>query len=541
MFRDKASRKANGKDMEKILKCVFFVIFLLMSGCSLKNLERSADREVSSIMSEKMKKIEGEKVPGFIPGIDESSRSETVFLTLKDAIVLAAKNNREYKSRQEDIYLNMLDLTYQRYLYRTRFGLTGDAGWDKGDGESFSGGLNLRLLRWLAQGAQITMNISEDFIKYLTGDRRKDVQTIISMNILQPLLRGAGKAIAQEDLVQAERSAIYSLRNFIRYQNSFSVDTTEKYLALLLSRNNLQNIYNNYESLKSARERMEMLADAGRQPPYEVDQARQSEFAAYQNWLRAKNAYETLMDNYKVFLGLARKDVLALDDRLLEHLIDSGIEKPAIEPQEFMDAALMKRLDLMTDYDEVEDARRRINVALNRMKPRIDAELSVTGSTETRSYPNLDFNQPSYRAGIIFDLPLDRLPDRNNYKKALIDLNKRQRDFESRRDSIILEVDQQYRNLGEYYQSYLIQLNSLKLAEKRIESTNLLLQAGRATARDLLEAEESYLQAKNSLSASVTNYLVSYLKLLYSAERLELDDTGLWKGDLYEKITKEDI
>jgi len=95
------------------------------------------------------------------------------------------------------------------------------------------------------------------------------------------------------------------------------------------------------------------------------------------------------------------------------------------------------------------------------------------------------------------------------------------------------------RSIEEAYQSYVVQKNSLDLATRRVESTDLMLQAGRATTRDLLEAQESYLQAKKSLSSAIVNYLLSYLDFLKNTEQLELDDSGVWKGDLYEKIIGE--
>ena len=110
-----------------------------------------------------------------------------------------------------------------------------------------------------------------------------------------------------------------------------------------------------------------------------------------------------------------------------------------------------------------------------------------------------------------------------------------------KKDQIKLEVLNAYRDLQESYQTYLIQKNSLELASKRVESTDLLLQAGRATIRDLLEAQEAYLNAKNNLSNAITEYLISYLKFLRDTELLELDERGVWKGELYEKISGEDF
>jgi len=225
------------------------------------------------------------------------------------------------------------------------------------------------------------------------------------------------------------------------------------------------------------------------------------------------------------------------DGTLLEHLIETGITEPDINVNEFIGNAVKKRLDLLTYYDRVEDSKRQITIALNNLKPKVDLIMNVTASTDEEDHLTVDFKNFSYKTGVEFDLPLDKLPDRNTYKRALISLNSAQRNFENARDTVILDIFQQYRNLEEYYQSYVIQKNSLMLASKRIESTDLLLQAGRATTRDLLDAQESYLSAKNELASAVVNYIVSYLRFLYSAEYLEVDDHGMWKGDIYEKVT----
>ncbi|MCM8829639.1 MAG: TolC family protein [Candidatus Omnitrophica bacterium] len=517
---------------------IVFLFILFLTGCSPHYLERSADKEVSAILEEKQKKTKNDVLPENT--IIDETYSETFILDLKTATVLAKNNNRTYKSKQEDVYLNILDLTYQRYLFRTRYGLGGSVYMDKGDDESISAQTNFKLLRWLATGAQITFDITKNFISYLTGDKKTDFQTMVSLDILQPLLKGAGRKIAQEDLIQAEREAVYTIRDLIRYQKSFSIDTSEKFLNIILLQKKVENFYNNYQSIKATRERIEMLASAGRIPPLQVDQARQNEYTAYQRWVNAENSYLSALDNFKIFLGLSTKSSISIKDTLIENIMESGIVEPDIDIKDYVGNAIKKRLDLITSYDRVEDSKRKIKVALNRLKPEVNLIVRVKESTAAHSYPNIELNEPSYRTGIEFDLPLDKIPSRNYYKKALIDLNRKQRDFENKRDTVILEVYQQYRNLQEYYQSYLTQQNSLLLAKRRVESTDLLLQAGRATTRDILEAEEAYLAAKNDLATAVVNYLLSYLRFLNSAEMLELDEKGMWE-ELYEKMAKNTV
>lgn len=79
----------------------------------------------------------------------------------------------------------------------------------------------------------------------------------------------------------------------------------------------------------------------------------------------------------------------------------------------------------------------------------------------------------------------------------------------------------------------------MSLAEKRVESTDLLFQAGRCTTRDLLEAQEAYLRAETFLTSSSINYIKTYLDYLLSCEMVEVDFEKIWKGARYEKIFGE--
>ncbi len=521
----------------------FFALFVfipvLFAGCSARQMRGAADEEVYRIIDEKSAVVSVDRLPEHLrrPEVD---RTEPLELTLRDALLLSAENNRTYTSRREDVFLQVLDLTYERYRFRTRYRVSGDLGWDRDqDGEeTMSGRFNVRLVRWLATGAEITFDITQDFLRYLTGDADRDLRTILSLNIMQPLLRGAGREIAQEGLVQAERDAIYAIRSFLRYQKEFSVDLTDRYLNLLLLGIRRDNFFNNYESLMRTRQRIEMLAEAGRLPLLQVDQARQNEYNAYQRWINSVNRYESSLDSFKIFLGLNPDVPIMLDEKLIDHFIEEGISDTGMDFDEFVDRALSRRLDLITQYDRLRDAYRRAGVAENQLRTGLNLRIGSRAGTEGDSSLSFNFGDPSYSAALELELPTDRFGERNQYIRALINIDRMEREFENRLDTVKLEITQQYRNLEEAYQSYIIQKNSLELALQRIESIGLLLQAGRATTRDLLEAEEAYLSAQNELASEVVNHTMAYLRFLYSSEYLEVDEEGLWRGEIYEQVTK---
>ncbi len=523
------------------IKSVIFLSIIsvfITAGCSARYMEGAADREVYRIIEEKEGQARDEILPGeTLPAEEKKSLS----LDLREALAMAAENNKTYAERRENVYLNVLDLTYQRHQFTTRYGAGGSASLQGNGEDSLSARFNLQLIRWLQSGARITLDIGKDFLAYLSGDRDRDLYSIITMNLLQPLLRGAGRQIATESLVQAERDSIYSIRGFLRYQKEFSIEATERYLNILLLENRKENFYNNYESLKRTRERIEMLAEAGRAPSIQVDQARQNEYDAHQRWITSVNSFDTAIDNFKIYLGLSPDTILLLDYSMLDSFIATGVQREDIDIDDFIENALARRMDLLTQYDRLQDAERRVYTAIDAARPRLDLRARISASTARETSPTLDFQSPSYSVGLELDLPIDSLPERNQYKRAVITLERAERDFEEKLYSVRLEIIQQHRNLEEAYQRYLIQENSLKLAEQRIKSTDLLLQAGRATIRDLLEAEEAYLRSQNELAGEVVNYIISYLRFLHSSESLELDETGVWRGAIYERIIEKSL
>jgi len=61
--------------------------------------------------------------------------------------------------------------------------------------------------------------------------------------------------------------------------------------------------------------------------------------------------------------------------------------------------------------------------------------------------------------------------------------------------------------------SYEIQRASVKLAERRVENTLLLIEEDRGTTRDMLDAREDLLRAQNALIEELVSYKLASLAL----------------------------
>src|SRR5262249_44956124 len=138
-----------------------------------------------------------------------------------------------------------------------------------------------------------------------------------------------------------------------------------------------------------------------------------------------------------------------------------------------------------------------------------------------------DFQDATWSISAALDLPIDRLAERNAYRAATIAAEASRRAVQASEDSIRTALRDDLRETRSKMESWRIQQSAVELATRRIESTDLKLQAGRAVTRDLLEAQEALLEAKNAASAALVDYTLSRLALFRDLELLHVDEGGI--------------
>ncbi len=140
---------------------------------------------------------------------------------------------------------------------------------------------------------ELTSSIAFDLAKLLTLDRPESLGVFADASISIPLLRGAGRHIAAEPLTQAERNVIYAIYEFERYKGVFAVQIAGEYLGVLRQLNQYQNAEENYRGLIASARRARRLADSGRLPEIQFDQAVQDELRARDRWIQARQSTST--------------------------------------------------------------------------------------------------------------------------------------------------------------------------------------------------------------------------------------------------------
>jgi len=450
-------------------------------------------------------------------------------LSLVQCLGIAAENSRDYRTHEEALYLAALDLTLERWNFGVKKtgAVSGSVDGIGDTAETATGSGTLNLTKILGTGATIIGGIGLDLSRSLTtGDSWRPISTL-GLAITQPLLRGAGRSIALEPLTQAERNLVYAVRAFERYRRTFAFDVASRFYALLEQQDGVKNQEMNYANLQKLSDRNAALAEAGRLDDVQAGQAKQDELRSRDDLLQARARLELQKDLFKIFLGLLPEIDLAYDPAELEHLAEQDLSPLDLDEEGGAQLALATRLDHQNVLDRGEDTVRHVAVAEDALRAGLSVGAGWSDASAIGKPGKFDFRNSTWSISAVLDLPLDRLVERNAYRSALIDRDAAHRAIEQSADTIRSELRDELRATKSKLESWRIQLNAVDLAARRIESTDLKLQAGRAVTRDLLDAQTALLQARNAASSALVDYTLSRLALFLDLELLRVDSKGI--------------
>ena len=526
-----------------VLICLFSitVVLLAIGGCRTpEQLVDEADRDTYAIIKEKWDPNFGimanYEIEESVPAYEEISEliPSSGVLTLAKAVEIATKYSRSYQSQKESLYTSALGLTstrhqYERQWFGTFDGQYRDTGGTESTTLSSQSGLDQAFIT--AGGIIANAGLSIDWNRFLNGDPYSTLSSFLSASVTAPLLGNVAGKQAWESLTQAERNVLYSVRNFNRYRQTFVVSIINEYYRVLQAEERLKIARASYERQLRTAEQTQLEVDVGQRAQSEADRIRQDLLNAENSIVSNEQSYKQTLDSFKVTLSLPTDANITLDPNELVALEELGVGEPEYTLDEAVEMALNLRLDLANTKDRLDDTGRALVLAAEG----IGVQMELTGSSNVSSpsgetdYTRLQFHEGTYTLGFNTDLPFDQLSERNNYKRALINMQQSQRSYEEDLERVKLDVRQAYRDLVESTRSYEIQQISLKLAERRVEEQKLRLEFGSATVIDLQDSEDALVSAQNNYTNAIINYLNAKLSFYRDIGILEVKPDGMWE------------
>lgn len=211
-----------------------------------------------------------------------------------------------------------------------------------------------------------------------------------------------------------------------------------------------------------------------------------------------------------------------------------------IEQETAVEFALANRLDLKNQRARVNDAFRRVEIAADNLQ----SDLSVTGTATLNTDSNrsnafgFDSNEQSYQLGAQFDGPYNRLVERNGYRAAQIAYQRERRTYMATEDAIANQIRSDLRRLRISELNFQISRQQLIAATRQVDEAQFNLrsatEAGSNLTRDLLQALQGLLNAKNNLVSNWISYELARISLFVDMELLYLDEEGKWINDTFD-------
>lgn len=538
------------------------VLTAVLAGCSSAHYRKSADKEVYRIIENYDRAVlghtnnftidtpySGRDPKAVLPAelVEDRMATNRRTINVHEALRLAIANSRDYQSQREQLYLTALSLTGSRYAFSPQFFAT-STGTIAGTGSTAQTGevnSQIGVSQLLKTGGRLSLALGNDLLRFFTARFSPDpgggppialgndsAINMLSVNLTQPLFRGFGKNDPNvEALTQAERNVVYAIRSFSLYQNQFAADVVAQYFDLLAQKSNVRNNYTNYLRRVDTTAYLQARS-VDRVQKSEVDDARNAELSARISYINSVANYLSSLDSFKLRLGLPLTDVIALDDADLKDLEQAGLIRADMDRQAAFRMAVAHHMEILNTIDRFEDSKRKIRVAADQLRAGLNFAGSATvQSEEPYDYTNFDFDKLRWSAGLTLDLPVDRLRERNTYRATLISFESQLRSLVTTLDDYKSRIDRGLRTLEQERLNYLSRQETLKVAERRVESTQMLLEAGRAAIRDVREAQDSLIQAQNNLTDAIVRYQGVRVQLLIDAGVLVAEKDRFWLTD----------
>lgn len=580
-----------------MIRCLSFVVFTslavsvgLLTGCTGSYVKRRVDREVFGILKSKTSRVPnaGDGLLDITPPAslkldDLKSNSKTVeflgdrahieknakVVSLADALGMAVNHNRTYLGEKETVYLTALDLTLARHQFAPIFSATGEGAQVETNVEktitlpaapalpglvaapavpktvntfiaehtlTASGGVGFSALSRI--GTRLAADLTTDFTRLFTGGRKDISNSNLAVTLAQPLLRGAGSLSVSEPLTQAERTVLYSIRDFTQYRKTFTIDVTTQYYRTLQARDAAKNAHFVYTSFKNILVAQSALVDANRsgRTKSSLGLLQQAELSYRRRWISAVQNYEQSLDELKIQLGVPVKQPVILEQKDLDKL---ELIDPPGTLDEAMETALITRLDLWNARDERDDAARRVKVAQRDLLPGLGlrADYTLTGDPGRKNL-NLDDKRRSYSVGLDVDLNLDQKPERNVLRAAQIDQQRAERSLVLAEENVRKAIRSSWRNLEVARKQYELAQESLALGEDRLQLEEALYEADRGSSRDLIDAQQDLVEARDQLTAALINHTLARIQLWKDIGILFIRKDGSWADVLKKESPK---
>lgn len=301
--------------------------------------------------------------PQWLAYLPTNEKGEVV-ITLDRAVDLAYLHSSVYQQQKETLFLSALDVSIER------FDFDGQANWGfntffNTQGRLAPGGSSSTLSRTLGvdggginwqkmgiTGTNFAVGLANTILWNFSGNNTHSATTLIDFSIIQPFLRGAGRARILEQLTQSERTLLANVRQMDRFRRGFYMQVSVGrgpgqgpggnflnqptgaagpggFIGLLQTRQQIRNLEFAVRQFENVLSQFRELFARDRIDSLQKVQVESQLFVSQQSLITLRQSYLDSLDLYKQTLGIPPHIKVVIDDSFLDRfeLISNGINE----------------------------------------------------------------------------------------------------------------------------------------------------------------------------------------------------------------------
>jgi len=335
----------------------------------------------------------------------------------------------------------------------------------------------------------------------------------------QPLLRGVGKFVVNNNVINARRNIATTLRQIELEREQLVLNVISNYYDIIREKKivalNEKSVQRTRELLEVVRQNLRITKDASKQEALKLDASRaQIQLSqAENNLINARQSLGDALDNFRILLGYAETVPIDIADT------DAAYEPVEVVEAQAIDTAWQYRLDFLEARDRIWDAERNEKVAKNSLLPDLDIVVGLSGVGGTYS-DALGFDDTSWFVGFTTSSDIRRIEEKEDYERARIETRNAKRSYVFLKDQIARQVRQAIRRMNRDYQQIKLQEKTMDYARQQYDLAKFRYEESQKGISDiivdnddLVEAEADLIRAETNLTFAITNYIISQARL----------------------------
>lgn len=437
-----------------------------------------------------------------LPGYATIDHGKRLVLSLKDAVMLAMRQNPNVLSGEIDRIVDKYNLRSAEYAFEPQLTLSGGANFEKNSSQqTYNLGPNVLLTNSI--GTSFDFKAGQNFTKE-PGLDINDSHTV-SLNITQPLIKGFGRDVvlaALRDAYDAEETNKLKLKDtVIKAINSVVTD----YRTFIQDKNDLSTARNSLKRAELTVVKDRALIKAGRMAKADAGQSKENVESNKISLLSAENKLDQQRLKLLEDIGLNPRTNIIIDDKVPLKKIPIPDEAASIK------LALANNIDYVTTVIGLATFKRAVITAEDADKPQLD----LTGDILSTSGPNGNLTSISSGAGssdsasigLTFSAPIGNVTNKASIVTDKIALEKAEIALAESKRKLIQSVLNDRRQINLSWQQAVVAQQQVQTA-KQNEAVAVRKQSyGLVSQFELLGLQNAYTDAEKQATATKITYL----------------------------------